>query len=74
MNEELYQLAEEKGSWADLVPYPALLLRYQINHPEENIRIATVASHKLNHHKWCENSDKCYTVEQFLNKYGITTV
>lgn len=72
--QELYQKAEENRSWAILVPYPRLLFRYQRLHPEENVRIATVASHKLNHHKWCETTDKCFTIEQFLNKYGVKTI
>lgn len=70
IEEILYEKAEATGRWAILIARPALLMRWQINHPKNVMQIATIASHRMAHHYFCEKpgSEKCQTVEAFMRK------
>lgn len=70
--QQLYEQAEQAKSFKCLLPYPCLLFRWQKNHPEDLIRIATIASHRTGKHIYCETPEKCQKVLLFLQEYGTT--
>jgi len=70
--EQRYADAEEKNSLKSLMAYPYLLWRWQLRHPEDVMRVATIASHKLFRHRWC--GDKCQTIDQFIRKQLIQNI
>lgn len=61
---DIYNKAEAEKSFKSLVPFPKLMYRWQIRHPDDRLRIATLASHKLGHHVWC--GDKCDIINKFI--------
>lgn len=67
--EEIYNKAIRENTWSSLVPYPMLLMRWQIHYPQDNKRIATVSSHKLGNHLWCDTPEKCKTVDDFIKEH-----
>lgn len=40
-----YEEAEKEKSWLRLLPYPCLLVRWQLHHPQSVTKIAQVSSH-----------------------------
>jgi len=70
--EERYQYAEEKNSLKSLIAYPYLLWRWQVRHPEDIMRVATIASHRLFRHRWC--GEKCETIDAFLRRQLLQNV
>jgi len=67
--ENIYKKAQEAKSWFSLIPYPYLLFRWQIEHKEDNIRIATIASHRLGKHTWC--GEQCDKIDAFIRKWEL---
>lgn len=68
--EEKYRSAEQAGSFKELIAYPCLLWRWQRKHGAPDfMRIATLSSHQLGNHLYCENVDKCEKISTFLTKY-----
>lgn len=68
--EHIYQKAVQENSWKELVGHPFLLFRWQYTHPADNMRIATVASHKLGNHTYCQTPEKCEIVSKFIQAYS----
>lgn len=72
--QQKYENAEASGTWTSLIADAYLMLRWQIHHPEDLQRIATVAGHKTGRHTYCIDVDGCKTVDLFLRKKLIENI
>lgn len=64
--EEIYETAEREQSFKRLIPFRRLLFKWYRFHPNDRQRLSTIASHRLNNHKFC--GDKCEAVEKFIQE------
>lgn len=64
-----WNYAEDIGSFSPLVYSSYMLARWWMKHPTDLKRVATIASHRIGQHIWCQESDKCTIIEKYLMKH-----
>jgi hypothetical protein len=53
-----YEEAEKEKSFFRLLPYSCLLLKWQLHHPKDTVKIAQIASHKHGLFCWTRCEDR----------------
>lgn len=80
-DDQLFEKAEQAGTWKSLVSFPRLLFRWQIRYPRDKIRIAAFTCHmngvngmtawNHTHHHWCDTQEKCNIIQKFYEDNRI---
>ena len=66
--QEIYDNAEKENSFVSLIPHPILLYTWQAKHRQDLIKIAAIASHRLEKHRWCKTQEICDKIQALINK------